>query len=65
MQASSIMPSPENRMGACSLGQEGSSPIPSTGVAAGILQTSYAPITVDGSTVTPGPCVDEIAIFFR
>ncbi len=60
------MPSPENRMGACSLGQERIDfSIPSTGVAAGNSSNSYAPITVEGSIVTPGPCVEEIAIFFR
>ena len=61
------MPSPEDRMGACSLGQEKiDRSIPSTRRRRReFFNSRYAPITVEGSIVTPGPWVEEIAIFFR
>jgi hypothetical protein len=57
-----VVLSPKGRLQSRTGGSEVS--LPSPGVAAGIL-ISYAPITVEGSIVTPGPCVEEIAIFFR
>jgi len=51
--------------GTCGLGQSGPRRVLSTGGCPPEFKFTTQIITVDGSTVTPGPCVEEIDSFFR
>jgi len=65
MQAVSIKPPGDTSLGdTCGLGQSGPRRVLSTGGHPPEFKFSQ-PITVEASTVTPGPWVDEIDTFFR
>ena len=51
--------------GTCGLGQSEPRKALSTGGHPPEFKFTAQIITVDGSTVTPGPCVEEIDSFFR